>query len=228
MDDPVDHRVAKDELFAALASVARALAHGRRAEIIELLAQGERPVEQIAGAIDQTVANTSHHLRALAEAGLVATRREGTYVHYRLASRRVADLWRAVRDVAAEHVADIEELAAAYLGDRSQLETISRDELATRLDNDEVVVVDVRPEPEYRAGHIPGAISLPVEEITDRLEQLPDDAEVVAYCRGPYCVFADDAVRELSDRGYDARRLEDGWPEWDRAGLAAETGSGQT
>ncbi|MBW3562589.1 MAG: metalloregulator ArsR/SmtB family transcription factor [Actinobacteria bacterium] len=216
-------RAAKDRLFAALASVAKALSSGRRAEIVELLAQGERTVEEVADAIDQSVANTSHHLRTLARAGLVATRRAGTHIHYRLANPQVAALWRAMRDVAAEQVDGVEELAAAYLGDRDHLETISRDELADRIDRGDVVVIDVRPEPEYRAGHISGAISVPVEDLDQRLRELPDDTEIVAYCRGPYCVYADEAVRTLTDRGRSARRLEDGYPEWDVAGLPIES-----
>ncbi len=222
MDDNPGSRAAKDELFAALASVAKALSSGRRAEIVELLAQGERTVEDVAEAIDQSVANTSHHLRTLARAGLVATRRERTHVHYRLASPQVAALWRAMRDVASEHVDGIQELAATYLGDRDRLETITRDELADRIDRGDVVVVDVRPEPEYRAGHISGAISVPVDDLERRLNELPEDAEIVAYCRGPYCVYADEAVRTLVRQGRSARRLQDGFPEWDVAGLPVE------
>ncbi|MDP8992077.1 MAG: metalloregulator ArsR/SmtB family transcription factor [Actinomycetota bacterium] len=221
---PRGRRAAKDQLFEGLASVAKALSSGRRAEIVELLSQGERSVEEIADCIGQSVANTSHHLRSLARAGLVDSRREGTYVLYRLASARVSELWRAVRDVAAEHIGDIRELAAAYLGDSHEVETVSRYELAGRLRRDEVVVIDVRPEAEFRAGHITGAISLPVPELVRRLDELPDDAEVVAYCRGPYCVFADDAVRTLNRLGRRAYRLEDGYPEWSQAGLPVATG----
>ncbi|MDP8987930.1 MAG: metalloregulator ArsR/SmtB family transcription factor [Actinomycetota bacterium] len=215
-------RAAKDELFDAFASVAKALSSGRRAEVVELLAQGERPVQQIADAIGQSVANTSHHLQALAGVGLVTTRREGTYVYYRLASPEVADLWRAVREVAAAHVGQIDDLAAAYLGHREQLETVTGKELLRRLRGGNIVVIDVRPEAEYSAGHIAGARSVPVAEITRRLDELPDDTEVVAYCRGPYCVYADDAVRILTSAGRHASRLEDGYPEWERAGLPVE------
>lgn len=215
-------RAAKDELFDAFASVAKALSSGRRAEVVELLAQGERPVQQIADAIGQSVANTSHHLQALAGVGLVTTRREGTYVYYRLASPEVADLWRAVREVAAAHVGQIDDLAAAYLGRREQLETVTGKELLRRLRGGNIVVIDVRPEAEYSAGHIAGARSVPVAEITRRLDEMPDDTEVVAYCRGPYCVYADDAVRILTSAGRHAARLEDGYPEWERAGLPVE------
>ena len=215
---PVGSRQAKDELFEAFAQVAKALASGRRTEIVDLLGQGERSVEEVAQELDQSVANTSHHLRALARSGLVRTRREGTRIFYALAGDRVADLWAALRDVATDHVAGIERLTEAYLGDRDDLEAISREELAARLRDGDVVVLDVRPGPEFRAGHIAGARSVPIGDLPRRLRSLPKDVEVVAYCRGPFCVYADDAVRELRRRGHDARRLEDGFPEWRRAG----------
>ncbi|MGH9164302.1 MAG: ArsR/SmtB family transcription factor [Acidimicrobiales bacterium] len=217
-------RQAKDALFDAFAEVAKALASGRRAEIVDVLAQGERSVEEVAEELGQSVANTSHHLRALARAGLVRTRREGTRIFYGLASDRVASLWAALRDVAAEHVAGIERLTAAYMGDRDGLEAITRDELAARLRRAEVVVLDVRPEPEFKAGHIAGARSVPLSELRRSLRGLPKETEVVAYCRGPYCVYADDAVRELRRLGRNARRLEDGFPEWKRAGLPVASG----
>ena len=219
-------RRAKDALFDAFAEVAKALASGRRAEIVDVLAQGERSVEAVAEELGQSVANTSHHLRALARAGLVRTRRDGTRIFYALASERVSILWAALRDVAAEHVAGIERLADAYLGDRSGLEAITRKELAARLALGDVVVLDVRPGAEYQAGHIPGARSVPPGELRRNLAALPEGTEVVAYCRGPYCVYADDAVRELDRRGYRARRLEDGYPEWKRAGLPVAAGQG--
>jgi rhodanese-related sulfurtransferase/predicted transcriptional regulator len=215
----VGDRAAKDALFEGLAGVAKALGSGRRAEIIDLLAQGERSVEEVAGELDQSVANTSHHLRALARAGLVTTRRDGTRIHYRLASDRVAELWAAVRDVAGAHVAGLEKLAAAYLGDRDGTEVLHRDELVARLRGNGVIVLDVRPEREFAAGHIAGARSVPIGELREHLKALPAGSDVVAYCRGPYCVYADDAVRELRKRGFHAARLEDGFPEWQRAGL---------
>jgi rhodanese-related sulfurtransferase/DNA-binding MarR family transcriptional regulator len=222
----VGDRAAKDALFEGLAEVAKALASGRRAEVVDLLAQGERPVEEIADELGQTVANTSHHLRAMARAGLVTTRRDGTRIYYRLASERVAELWSALRDVAVEHVAGIERLAGAYLGDRDGVEVVDRDELAARLARGEVLVLDVRPRPEFSAGHIAGARSVPIGELRRHLRALPKEAEVVAYCRGPYCVYADDAVRELNRKGFRARRLIDGFPEWRRAGLPVATGGG--
>jgi rhodanese-related sulfurtransferase len=152
----------------------------------------------------------------------VRTRRDGTRIHYSLASPRVGELWAAVRDVAGYQLAELDELATAYLGDRSTLDTVTHKELAERLRDGDVIVLDVRPEPEFHAGHISGAISLPIKEITRRLRAIPKDRQVVAYCRGPYCVYADDAVRTLKRRGYEAARLEDGYPEWVSAGLPVD------
>ena len=217
-------RDAKDALYEGFAELAKALASGRRAEIVDLLAQGERSVEEVADEIGQSVANTSHHLRALARAGLVVTRRDGTRIYYALAGERVAELWSAMRDVAVDHVAGLDRLAGAYLGSRDEIEVIDRAELAARLRRGEVVVLDVRPTAEFSAGHISGARSLPINELRRHLRWLPKGVDVVAYCRGPYCVYADDAVRELNKRGYHARRLIDGFPEWKRAGLPVAVG----
>lgn len=213
---------AKAALFDALASVAQALGSGRRAEIVDVLAQGERSVEELAGEISQTVANTSQHLQILAHAGLVRSRREGTRVFYRLASERVADLWAAVRDVAVRHVAEVSVLADEYLGERDGVEQLSAAELASRLERGDVVLLDVRPDAEFRAGHIAGARSAPLPELEELATRLPKRREIVAYCRGPYCVYADDAVRLLRSRGLKARRLDGGYPEWRRAGLPVE------
>jgi rhodanese-related sulfurtransferase len=210
-------------LFDAFASVARALGSGRRAEIVDLLAQGERSVEEIANEISQSVANTSQHLQVLAGAGLVRSRREGTRVFYRLGSDRVSELWAATRDVAVRHVAEVNQLADDYLGEREGVEQVSASELEERLARGDVVVLDVRPEPEYRAGHIAGARSIPLPALASLASKLPRRREIVAYCRGPYCVYADDAVRQLRERGLKARRLDVGFPEWRRAGLPVET-----
>jgi len=215
---------AKSALFDAFASVAQALGSGRRAEIVDVLSQGERSVEELAAEIGQSVANTSQHLRHLAGAGLVRTRRDGNRVFYAPTSPQVTHLWAALRAAAADHVAQIDRLAAAYLGDRDGLETITRDELARRLRTGEVVVLDVRPAAEYHAGHILGARSVPIAELPAELGRLTADQDIVAYCRGPYCVYADDAVRELRRRGLPARRLEDGYPEWAGAGLPTASG----
>jgi len=222
----VSDRQAKDALFEAFASVAQALGNGRRAEIVDVLAQGERSVDEVAGEIGQSLANTSHHLRVLARSGLVRSRRDGARVVYRLAGERVAELWGAVRDVAAHHVAEVSVLAGEYLGDRGDVEQVSAAELADRLSRGQVVVLDVRPEAEYRAGHIAGARSTPVEELDSKVGELTRDGEVIAYCRGPYCVYADDAVRFLRARGLEARRLDVGFPEWRRAGLPVVAGGG--
>ena len=212
-------RIAKGALYDALSSVAKALGNGRRAEIVDVLAQGERSVEELAGQIDQSVANTSQHLQALLRTGLVRARRDGTRIYYSLASDHVGALWRAMRDVAAAHVAQLDEISAAYLGDRTQLATIGRDELIARLRAGDVVVLDVRPTAEYDAGHLPGAVNVPPTELEQRLREVPADRAVVAYCRGPYCVYADDAVRALNATGRTALRLVDGFPEWAAAGL---------
>jgi rhodanese-related sulfurtransferase len=217
-------RAAKDALFDGFAAVAKALSNGRRAELVDVLAQGERTVDALATEIGQSVANTSQHLQVLARSGLVTSRRDGTRIHYRLASETVGELWAALRVVAVGRLAGFEDLVDAYMGDRAGLEPVARDELARRLDDRTTVVLDVRPVAEYTAGHIAGARSVPVTELRRRLRALPKDREVVAYCRGPFCVYADDAVRELRRRGYRARRLEDGFPEWRHAGLPIAIG----
>ena len=216
---------AKAALFDAFASVARALGNGRRAEIVDVLAQGERSVDELAGEIGQSIANTSQHLQILSRAGLVQSRRHGTRVIYRLASERVGELWGSVRDVAIRHVADVNGLADEYLGDRAGLEHVTADELADRLASGEVVLLDVRPESEFRAGHIAGARSAPLPSLDTLVPDLSRRREIVAYCRGPYCVYADDAVRLLRAHGLKARRLDVGFPEWRRAGLPVETPS---
>jgi rhodanese-related sulfurtransferase/predicted transcriptional regulator len=223
VNDP-GSRSAKTALFDALAEVARALSAGRRIEIIDLLAQGERTVDEVAHEIGQSMANASHHLRTLARAGLVQSRRDGTHVYYRLASQEVEELWVALRKVAASQRDDLERLAAAYLGPIEELEVIGREQLLERIQAGEVVALDVRPSAEYRAGHIPGARSVPLEELPAMIDELPPELKVIAYCRGPYCVFAPAAVRALVRAGRSAARLEEGFPEWRRAGLPIAVG----
>jgi rhodanese-related sulfurtransferase/DNA-binding HxlR family transcriptional regulator len=218
-------RAAKDRLYDGFAAVAKAFASGRRAEIIEVLVQGERSVEELADEIAQSTANTSQHLRQLSHAGLVRSRRDGSRIIYSLTSPDVGRTWATLRALAADHLADMNRLVADYLGDRDGLETIGRAELAKRLRSDDVIVLDVRPEAEFRAGHIEGARPIPPNELEQRLADLPDDGEIVAYCRGPYCVYADEAVRALAARGRRARRLEDGYPEWASAGLPVASGA---
>jgi rhodanese-related sulfurtransferase len=216
-------RDAKAALFDAFASVAAALASGRRAEIVDLLAQGERSVEEIAVETGQSVAATSHHLRLLAKSGLAHSRRDGRRIYYRLASERVGDLWAAVRDIATRHVAEVAVLADDYLGERNEVEQLTAPELVDRLARGNVVLLDVRPQPEFLAGHIAGARSTPLETLDEVASTLPRRREIVAYCRGPYCIYADDAVRLLRARGLKARRLDVGYPEWQRADLPVET-----
>lgn len=215
---------AKAALFDALAEVASALGAGRRTEIIDLLAQGERSVEEVSSEIDQSVANASHHLRTLARAGLVRSRRDGTRIYYRLAGPEVEDLWAALRRVAEAVRDDLPRLAETYLGDLGDVRVVDRAELLERLATGTVTVLDVLPGPEYRSGHIRGARSVPLEKLAALVDQLPEGIPVVAYCRGPYCVFAPAAVRALRARGIDAARLEQGFPEWRRAGLPVAVG----
>jgi len=218
------NRAAKDALYDGFATVAKGFASGRRAEIVDVLMQGERSVDELAETIGQTTANTSQHLRQLAYAGLVRNRRDGARIIYTLSSPEVAQAWATLRNLAADHLAEMKRLTADYLGDRGGLEIISRAELARRLRRDDMIVVDVRPEAEFRAGHIEGARLIPPGELERRLAELPDSGEIVAYCRGPYCVYADEAVRTLAARGRRARRLEDGFPEWAQAGLPVVSG----
>jgi rhodanese-related sulfurtransferase len=218
---------AKATLFDGFARVAQALASGRRAEIVDVLANGERTVESLAGAVGLSVANTSQHLQVLRRAGLVTARRQRTHVRYALAGDDVFALWSTLRGVAATHLAEIDALATAYLGDRAALEPVTRDELHRRLRyRPPPIVLDVRPTLEYEVAHLPDAVSIPVAELRRRLREVPKDREIVAYCRGPYCVYAHQAVRLLRSRGYTARRLEDGLPEWAAAGLPVVSAGG--
>jgi rhodanese-related sulfurtransferase len=215
------HLAAKTALFDEFARIGKALASGRRIELLDVLANGERTVEGLARQSGLSVANASQHLQVLRQAGLVATRRDGNSIYHRLATPEVFELWRALRTLAASRLAEVERLAAAYLGARDALQPITRQELARRLqEGDELVVLDVRPAEEHAAGHLPGAVSIPLPELRRRLRELPRDREVVAYCRGPFCAFAHEAVALLTDAGLTARRLEDGLPEWAAAGLA--------
>jgi rhodanese-related sulfurtransferase/DNA-binding transcriptional ArsR family regulator len=215
----------KARLFDGFAAVGKALSSGRRLELLDVLAQGPRSVERLAGEIGQSVANTSAHLQVLLTSGLVSTERDGNRVVYALAGPAVEDLWAALRATTQAHAAALDRLAGDYLGDRSGLETITRGELAERLERDPPpLVLDVRPAAEFVAGHVPGAVSLTPDELATGVRRLPIDADVVAYCRGAFCVYADDAVRALRRRGRRAVRLEDGFPEWRRAGLPVAVG----
>ena len=217
-----EHRLFKDKLFEQFARVGKALANPHRLEILDLLAQGERTVEDLAREAGMSVANTSRHLQELRAARLVEVRREGLYGYYRLADERVFAAWRAIRDLGEARLAEIDRLVGSYLTDRDSLEAVCAEELLAKMREEGVEVLDVRPEDEYRAGHIPGARSVPVERMEAYLEEIPRDREVVAYCRGPYCVFSDEAVALLRSRGYRARRLREGLPDWRAAGLPVE------
>ena len=205
----------KDALFEAIALMGKAFASQRRLELLDLLAQAPRNVDELARASGQSTANTSQHLQALHAAGMVTRAREGTSVRYALAGDRALALWLALRDASVTQLAEVERAARDYLGD--DVDAVGRDELIARLRKGDVVLVDVRPAEEFAAGHITGARSIPLEELEDRLAELPADREVVAYCRGPFCAYAHDAVRQLQAAGRRARRLEDGWPEWQLA-----------
>jgi rhodanese-related sulfurtransferase/DNA-binding HxlR family transcriptional regulator len=208
-------RQSKEALFEAIAVMGKAFASPRRLELIDLLAQGSRSVEELARASGQSTANASQHLQALHASGVVNRERDGARVNYSLAGPYVLRLWLELREASATRVADVERAAREYLG--SEVEAISREELAKRLRRNDVVLVDVRPAEEFESGHIDGAVSIPLEELDERLAELPAGTEIVAYCRGAFCAYAHDAVRRLNAAGKTARRLDGGWPEWQLA-----------
>jgi rhodanese-related sulfurtransferase/DNA-binding HxlR family transcriptional regulator len=208
----MEDRRRKDTLFEAIALMGKAFASPRRLELLDLLAQGPRTVEELARASEQSTANASQHLQALHAAGMVTREREGTRVRYALAGEDVLGLWLALRGASAARLAEVERAARDYLGE--PVEAIGREELLQRLKRGDVVLVDVRPEGEFAAGHIDGAHSVPLEELKQRIAELPADRDIVAYCRGPFCAYAHEAVRQLQEAGRSALRLEDGWPEW--------------
>jgi rhodanese-related sulfurtransferase len=220
--NPAAKRTFKDSLFEQFALIGKALSSGRRLELLELLAQGERSVEDLAEQAGLTVANASQHLQILRSARLVTMRKDGPYARYSLVNDRALKLWLALRDFGETEIAEIQLVVSNYLHDREELEAITAEQLRERLNQGNVVLLDVRPEAEYQAGHIRGAVSMPVAHLEQRLALLPKKKVVVAYCRGPYCVFADEAVRLLRDRGYRAQRLEVGFPEWRMLGLPTE------
>jgi rhodanese-related sulfurtransferase/DNA-binding transcriptional ArsR family regulator len=222
----VNGREAKDRLYEQFARTAKAVAHPRRIELLELVAQGERSVEALATATGMGVTNTSAHLQVLRRAGLVEARREGTRVLYRLGGEEVAAFLVSLRDLARARLAEVGRVVADYFTARDALKPVSRAELVERAARGEVVILDVRPREEYLAGHIPGALSVPLDELEAALSRLPKRREVVAYCRGPYCVLAPEAVKRLRAKGFKARRLQDGMPEWRLAGLPVAVGEG--
>ena len=216
------HRQFKNQLYEQFARIGKALANPHRLELIDLLAQGERTVEDLARESAMPVASTSQHLQALRDARLVEVRREGLYAFYRLADARVYDVWRTLRELGETRLTEIEHVVKTFLEERETMQAVSAAELLALQREKRVTVLDVRPDLEYRAGHIRGARSIPIYELEKRLKDVPKGREVVAYCRGPYCVFADEAIALLNARGYRVRRLKDGFPEWQAAGLPVE------
>jgi len=212
-------RSPKSVVFAGFAEVAKALAHGHRLEILELLAQGERSVESLAERAGLSVANASQHLRLMRAAGLLTSRRDGKRILYGLSDPSVLELTAALRRVAERKLAEVREVIGGYFHERDALEPVSRRELVERLKKGLVTVLDVRPEDEFAVGHLPQARNIPLRELSRRLREIPKNREIVAYCRGPYCVLSFEAVALLRERGFKARRLEDGYPEWKAAGL---------
>jgi len=212
------------DIFEQFASIASALSTGSRLRLVDRLSQGEQTVEELARAADLTVPNASRQLKLLAEARLVHSRRVPPRLYYRLADDSVLRFWFALRDLTRERFAEVDQAVAAAFSDADPLEPVDQEELLRRLDTGDVLLIDVRPAPEYRAGHLPGAISVPLPELRDRLPDLPADREVIAYCRGPYCFLSAEAVSELRARGIRALRLADGFPEWKAAGHPVEEG----
>jgi rhodanese-related sulfurtransferase/DNA-binding transcriptional ArsR family regulator len=212
----------KYKLFEQFALVAKALSHAHRLELLELLAQGERSVEALGNVAELSIANTSRHLQQLHRAGLVTSRKEGLYVFYQLADDDVIDLLRSLRRTGQRHISEVNDVVLGFFNDRDSLEAVSRTELLQRSKDDLVTVLDVRPSEEYEVGHIPGAINVPLDKIEQHLAGLPKDQEIIAYCRGEYCVLAFEAVAALRKEGFSARRLEEGYPEWKAAGLPVE------
>lgn len=221
----MDGREVKDALYEQFARIGKALASPKRIELLELLAQGERSVEILAEATGMGITNTSAHLQVLRRARMVETRKDGTKVLYRLADEAVGGVVIALRDLAQRRLVEVEHVMGDFLRDRAALEAVQRTDLRRRIKRGEVVLLDVRPAEEFAAGHIPGAISVPLATLRRAVSRLPRDREIVAYCRGPYCVLAPEAVALLRAKGLRARRLEDGFPEWRRAGLPVAVGA---
>jgi rhodanese-related sulfurtransferase len=213
----------KDELYEQFARIGKALSNPHRLELVELLAQGERTVEDLAIEANLPIANASQHLQVLRAAQLVDVRRDGLYAYYRLSNQRVFRVWQALRDLGDLQLAEVSRLVQSFLQDRSPLRSINAAELVERMEAGDVLVLDVRPELEFQSGHIPEAHSIPIDELEARLEELPRDQEIIAYCRGPYCVFADEAVNLLQKHGYRVRRLVEGLPDWQALNLPVES-----
>jgi len=210
----MEKRTFKNKVYQQLANIVKAMSNPHRLEILELLAQGQFSVAEIAEETDITGANASQHLQVLRQAQLVETQRDGNRVYYQLAGLSVYKAWKALRDLGIERIAEIERVMQQFRESRQSLETLTSEELAEKMQNEETTVIDVRPQQEFDEGHIAGALNIPVEKLSEKIEELPKNQEVVAYCRGPFCVFADDAVELLREKGFNAKRLDEGYPEW--------------
>lgn len=219
----MNHRTFKTEINEQFARIAKAIANPHRLELVDLLAQGERSVEELANEAALSVANASQHLQALREAHLVTARKEGLRVYYRLTDPTVYQLVQLIREIAERQLAEVERIVNTYLTERKSMEPVTLNELLTRLHEPGLVILDVRPPLEYKQGHIAGARSIPIDELESRLNELPQEQEIVAYCRGAYCVFADEAVELLSRQGYRVRRMQQGYPDWKLADLPTDT-----
>ncbi len=212
----------KQDLFTQFARVGKALSNGNRLELLEFIAQGERSVDELARVSGLSVANTSQHLQQLRQAGLVVSTKKGLKVFYRISGDDVINLFNSLRNVAERHLAEVQQLVNAFLTVKDNLEPVPASELLDRVRNDLVTVLDVRPAEEYQSGHVPGAINVPLSELEKHLDKLDSEQEVVAYCRGPHCVLAFEAVARLREKGFKAHRLQDGFPEWKASGLPVE------
>ena len=218
----MNKREFKDKVYQELAKITKALSNPHRLEIIELLAQGEYSVEQIASQTNVSIANASQHLQLLKTSQLVEINRQGNFIYYRLANTNVFKAWKALRELGVERISSIEKIIKDFKQAKFSFESLSINELITKLEKGRVTILDVRPETEYRKGHIANAVSIPIEQLEKRLKELPKRNEIIAYCRGPFCVFADEAVALLSKKGYNAIRLEEGYPDWQLEGLPIE------
>jgi len=215
----MDKRIFKDKVYSLLSQMVKAMANPHRLEIIDLLGQSDRTVEEIAGETDMTIANASQHLQALKASNLVAVEKEGNYIRYRLANDKIFKTWSNLREVGFERVSEIDKLIKDYREKKNVLEAITIDELLTRMKTKNTVLLDTRPIEEFNSGHIPGALSVPLETLSTIVKTLPKNKDYIAYCRGPLCVFADDAVAILNKKGFKAKRLQEGFPDWKLRGL---------
>jgi rhodanese-related sulfurtransferase/predicted transcriptional regulator len=221
----MEKREFKEKVYSELASLTKALAHPFRLQIIDLLAQGSRTVEEIAAQVDISIANASQHLQVLKGANLVSIQKEGHYVHYRLPDERVYKVWQSLRELGIDRLAQIERTLKDFREQKNSFQSLSIDQLLQKVSEDQVIILDVRPEKEFKAGHIPHALSVPIENLAGKIADLPEGKEVVVYCRGPFCVFADEAVQLLSQQGIQAIRLEEGFPDWKSRNLPVQTTS---